>query len=190
MQNKGKFQKGFTLIEMILTTTLMVTLITLVIVDYAGLTPTRNLNVTHNGMVSDIRKMQSFAVDSRNIPNGKAASSYGVSIDLGSTHQYVLSGWDNSATPVKYTLSTQHLPANITLTAISLTHAGGTAVTATTITVSYSVPFARMLVTTTGGTAGTRTNEADDVVTVTYTAPGFSAPTGTILMNSVTGNVQ
>jgi prepilin-type N-terminal cleavage/methylation domain-containing protein len=182
---------GFTLIELIVAIALMVMLVSVVVANFAGTSPARNLAVVHDELVSNVREMQSYATDNHNLPSGTPASSYQVVFSLASSasqHQYSLVGYDNAVTPNMVALSTQNLPSNLYVSSIHVAHAGGLPVSATQLTITYTLPYGQMVATYSGG-ASSATNEADDSVTIGLSSSNGSV-TSTVTANAVTGGVQ
>ena len=183
---------GFTLIELMVAIALMMVLLTLVVANFTGTAPKQAVAVAHETLVSDIRKMQSFALDSRDTPNGAPASSYQVAFDLSSAAspaQYLLIGYDNATPPNEILLTTENLPPNIGISSIAVSHAGGAplVITSGQLTIRYVLPYARMLVTYTA--SGGVTNQTDDAVTVNVSNSNGSVTTA-VTANAVTGGVQ
>lgn len=62
-------QFGFTVIELMVVFLILITLTSIVIVQWNSLTPNRTLNIAVNELVTQIRKVQSYASSSRNYAN-------------------------------------------------------------------------------------------------------------------------
>ncbi len=183
--------RGFTLIELLVTIGIMVVLVGLVVANFAGTSPQRNLKVVHNELVSNIREMQSFATDNRDLPSGTPASAYQLTFDIrtpAAAVKYNLAGYDNAVIPNMVALSTQRLLAGIVVSSISITHAGGAPVSATQLRLMYTLPYGRMFASYSGGSTGA-TDEVDDNVTINL-ANTSGTVTSSVIANGVTGGVQ
>src|SRR5688572_11025469 len=64
------YQAGFTVIELMVVFLIIVLLSSSVIVNWNKQTPNRSLKIAENELVSNIKKVQSYAVSSRNIAGG------------------------------------------------------------------------------------------------------------------------
>ena len=65
--SKTKYQLGFTLIELLVVISIMGILATLMIVNFAGQRVSRSLLLAKNETVTNIRKVQSYTLSSKNI---------------------------------------------------------------------------------------------------------------------------
>ncbi len=187
MRNKIK-NSGFTLIELLVTTSIMVILLAVILVNFGSLGQKRNLTLAKNNLLSDLHKSQSYALSSHDISSGVQASSYGITFDLvNKSGSYTLIAEDNSATPVRYSLSTVNLPTNVYIKSVSVTRLNATNASATSLDVLFKVPFARVVQTFSGGGfSGTR--EANDTTVITLSTRD-NASSATITIQGLTGNI-
>lgn len=143
--NTNGQEQGFTLIELLVVISLMVMIVGAVIANYAGTRSARNLRIGANELVTNVRKVQSYALSSRVLPGNIPAQYYVIrfnpSISASST-SYVIEGlYDTNTSPAKIQDVEQVvLPQGITITGVSV---NGTM--STCLLLAFELPFARVL---------------------------------------------
>ncbi len=87
--SKTKYQLGFTLIELLVVISIMGILATLMIVNFAGQRVSRSLLLAKNETVTNIRKVQSYTLSSKNIFEDVPAKYYVIHFESGSGIYYI-----------------------------------------------------------------------------------------------------
>ncbi len=170
------------------TVSIMVILLSVVLVNFGGLSKARNLNIARNITVSDIRRAQSMALASRNLTSGAQAGYYGLTFSTATPTQYQFVA-DSSAGVRQPVIVSTNLPATIILNSIRLTKPDGTIIYPTYLEILFKSAFGRTVMTYSGGGAS-GTKESDDVVRITYSSTADPTATITIDINGTTGNVN
>lgn len=123
MRNQNKTsQSGFTIIELLVVTAIMAIIATIGIVNWNTERSTRTLTIAQNEMITNIHKVQSYAVSSKNTPTGESAKFYIIQFKTGEQGYTI-----KAATGTDYTVvSVEKLafPDNINLSAITLASNG------------------------------------------------------------------
>jgi prepilin-type N-terminal cleavage/methylation domain-containing protein len=182
LRNKSK---GFTLIELIVTISIMAILTSALILNFGTINKKRSLIAGRNTFVSDLRKAQSYSLSSRDISPGVHASAYGLSINtLTSPQTYSFIADDNAPTPNRTIISTGKLPTNVKFEAISVIRSDFTINFVTDLTVLFKSPYARIVQSYLGST-----NEKDSTTNITLSTQDESA-TATITIDGISGNIS
>ena len=136
--------KGFTLIEMLVVIGIMAMILGLFLVNFSGLEGARNLKIAQNQLVTDLRKIQSYTLSSRNVStSGKPARYYMIKFDISTPTAYTIQAIDN-ASSASVDLQTIALPKTSQISSLSLQPSTGSAVSATCVQVAFSLPFGRV----------------------------------------------
>ncbi len=187
MQVKRLNNKGFSLIELLVVIFIMVTLTSVFLVNFGARSGPRSLTVAKNNLVSNFRRMQSNAISSKDSTATAVAKYYSLSLSsiAGSSNIYALKTYDslNSAT----TLSTEQFIAPVVVKQISVLKSDNSVMYPTSIEIFYSVPFGRVLLSSTGGGAS-NDKIRDAVVTITLGRTD-STLTTTLIVNGVSGTI-
>lgn len=145
--NRLDLSSGFTLIEMLVVIGIMAMIIGLFLVNFNALEGARNLKIAQNQLVTDIRKIQSYTLSSRNVSSsGKPAHYYIIKFDtstLNNKKNYTIQAIDNAST-ASVDLQTILLPRTSQISSLSVQPASGSAQTATCVQVAFSLPFGRV----------------------------------------------
>lgn len=126
MRNQNQIsQKGFTLVELMVVFTIMVLLTSAGVISWNRQKPRRSLVLTQNETTTNLRKVQGYAVSSRNLVSGAAPKYYLLRFEEGQSSYTVnaVSGANYLYTPSLETIS---LPQGVTLSDIVLTSYSGT----------------------------------------------------------------
>jgi len=117
----AKSGNGFTLIELLVVISIMGLLSMAMIANLAGQRVSRNIKIAQNELVTNIRKIQSFTLSSRNLPNNQAVQYYVLKFDLATPTQYKIQAMYNvSNSPAQLAdVETVKFPLNIRLAAAS-----------------------------------------------------------------------
>ncbi len=119
MRNQNiKKQSGFTIIELLVVCAIMATVATIGIINWNSQRSARTLTIAQNELITNIRKVQSYAVSSRNTPTGDAAKYYVIEVsqDAITLPVYAVVGPNHSLSAVE----TITLPSDVKISALSL----------------------------------------------------------------------
>ncbi len=156
MQNKKSIiytppapNAGFTLIELLVVIGIMGMITGIFLINFGRLQGPRNLRIASNQLVTDLRRIQSYTLSSRNVPiaGSPPASYYILKFDAGtgSNNKYVVQAIDDTKvfSPALETIS---LPKSIQITKLQIVLANGTIINnATCAQVAFALPFGRIL---------------------------------------------
>lgn len=91
---------GFTLMELLVVLLIMGTLFSFVVVNIGGKKGARNIKLAQSQLVSDIRKVQSYTLSSRNIPSGQPTQYYLIKFDMNYPDRYFIQAiYDKDTAP-------------------------------------------------------------------------------------------
>ena len=139
-------QSGFTLIELLVVISILGILATVVIVNFAGQRDPRNLKIAQSQLVTDIRKVQSYSLSGKILPNGQSAQFYLLKIN--SKTQYTIEAIYNvsAGAPKLVDVSTVTLPPNIVFTGFTITRTSqpNAQVPSSCVLTSFSAPFGKI----------------------------------------------
>ncbi len=180
-------EKGFTLIEMLVTISIMLILVTVVLANFGGTQGRRNVTLAKNNLSSNLRRMQSYSLASKDI-NGVASSAYGVSFgSIGSatsSTSYTLVGYNNVST-TQQVLETVPLPTNTYIKQVLILTPINSSTSTTTWKGLFANPYARLMQTYTG-TNFSAINEENDIVFIILSTTDNSY-SSTLTINGYTG---
>jgi len=187
MQVKELKNSGFTLIELLVVIFIMVTLTSVFLVNFGSQSGPRSLTVAKNNLVSNLRRMQSHAISSKDSTATAPSKYYSLTLSsvVGSYNNYGLKTYDSSN--VVTNLSTEQLIAPVIVKQILVTKSDSTTLNPTSIEIFYSVPFARMLLSTAGG--GPSNDKIRDAVVTITLGRTDSTLTTTLVVNGVSGTI-
>lgn len=136
--------QGFTVIELMVVFIIIVLLSSVIIINWNSQTPGRSLTIGQNELVTNLRKIQSYAVSSRNINSTVPAKFYFMKFTKNQS-SYSVSASDGSSTPVYYPdLESFNLPNGIVISDIALTSTnGGIDLSPTCVMVTMSVIYGK-----------------------------------------------
>lgn len=134
---------GFTLIEMMVVIGIIVTITGLFLVNFNALEGPRNLNIAQNQLTTDIRKIQSYTLSSRNVSNsGQPASYYVIKFDMANPTSYTLGAIDKKND--YFDLQVVKLPKSIQISDLTIKEAGGKGGPVVCAETAFSLPFGRV----------------------------------------------
>jgi prepilin-type N-terminal cleavage/methylation domain-containing protein len=190
---------GFTLVELLVVLAIFGALLALGLLNFAALRGPRDLKIGANQLVTNLRKIQAYALSARNIPTtGIAAKYYILKLDTSTPTQYEVDAIDASASPqFVQGVETFTLPVTTRIASIQVEQPTGTAVNPnpTCVQIGYSLPFARTYVDTSCALfnhfqdPSDMDARADSKVTVTLQS-GASGPTKTVVIYGISGRVE
>lgn len=167
MNKKQQFIKGFTLIELLVVVSIMVILSTAMVINLNRQRSLRDLKIAQNQLVSNIRKIESYTLSSRALPNGQNAQYYLMKFDLSKPNQYVIQALYNVSSSPQYLvdIETVNLPLNINIAAsnpVVITRSKNplTQTPSSCALVAFATPFAKTYLNdgcAMGGTVGNPT---------------------------------
>lgn len=147
-RNQNHQQFGFTVVELLVVFLIMILLSSLVIMNWNNQRSTRNLTIAHNELITNIRKVQSYAVSSRNTPENEAAKFYLIKFENGSSNyniEAVTADFTIAAKPIEQVT----LPANITVSRLVLIDSAGQDVDYNCTYLIFSVVYGKSYFSTT-----------------------------------------
>ena len=135
---------GFTVVELMVVFTIIILLSSVIIINWNNQTPGRSLTIGQNELVTNIRKVQSYAVSSRNINSTVPAKFYFLKFQEGQ-RVYSINASDSAINPVYYSdLETFNLPTGLIISDITLTPTnGGSNLSPTCLMMSMSVIYGK-----------------------------------------------
>lgn len=185
-------QRGFTILELIVAMSIISLLATSILVGYGNLRERRDLKIASDNLVSNLEKMSSFSLLNRDIDSTTQAYAYALefSSDSARNGYYNLLAYDRSfPAPGRQTvLQAINLPANTSISSISVARAGGGgAITPGRLILFFTVPYARVLQTyyDSGGVVLSE-REKDSITTVTISN---SSGARSVEINGITGAI-
>ncbi|HMR55389.1 MAG TPA: prepilin-type N-terminal cleavage/methylation domain-containing protein [Candidatus Doudnabacteria bacterium] len=120
-------QAGFTIVELLVVFLILVLLMSAGLVSWNQQKPRRSLNLAQNELVTNLRKVQSYAVSSRNISENNPASYYSLSLSLLNDlqTQYSVNGVGRGS-DYEYSVGLEiiSLPSTIEVTGLSIYNPG------------------------------------------------------------------
>ena len=111
-------ESGFTIIELLVVISIMGILMSVIVANIAGQRDHQKLRIAQNEMVTNIRKLQSYTLSSRTLPNGKSAQYYILKMDIATPDRYTIQAiYDVMSSPQLFNLETVYFPSGIRLAA-------------------------------------------------------------------------
>lgn len=144
-------EAGFTVIELLVVLAMMGVLAGLVVANHAAQRVPRDLKIAQVGLMSNLRKIQSYTLSARNISDVRAAQYYVLKFDTATPKQYTLQAlYDVTSSPKFVTLETVRLPEGIRLAVtdpiVVSRPVGATPVRPSCALVAFKLPYARTFV--------------------------------------------
>lgn len=141
-QNQNN-QKGFTVVELLVVFVIMVVLSSVGVVTWNKQKPRRSLVLAQNETTTNLRKVQSYAVSSRNLPSGEAPKYYLVRLEEGASSYTVHAVYGTDYTYTSTPIETINLPLGVSFTNIVLTPHSGTPASAKCMFAIFSVVYGK-----------------------------------------------
>lgn len=164
-------------------------LLSVVIANFGNSRQKNNVTYGKNNLVSNLHKIQSFSLSSRDVSLGCPANSYQIVFNTTTTPQtYTVAGTGNSSCSSATTLETVRLPGAVYISNISITRADNTVTTGPSSTVFFTVPYGKVAMIYSGGSASIPTKEYNDIMIITLSSSDGSR-TANIYVNGITGNI-
>ena len=179
-----KINQGFTLIELLVAMAILITLTSIFLANFQNSRASQNVMVATASLTSDLHKLQSFSLSSKDITLGNPSSQYYVTFGNANV-SYSLIGTNNGNPGVDTTLNTITLPNGISIGGIQITRVDGTIATPINVTLAFKVPYARMIFNFPGGTI----NEQNDIVRLQLVAKNSPA-CSYVFINGITSNIN
>lgn len=137
-------KQGFTLVELIVVIGVIAVLTTVFLINFSSQKGPRNLRISTAELNTNLRKIQSYTLSSRDTASGVPAAYYLMSLNTlsGANTKYTSSLIDKNAASA--TTETVVLPIDVTVNNISIVAADGTAVAGTIecAQIAFKLPFA------------------------------------------------
>ncbi len=116
IQPRHNVGAGFTIIELLVVLSVMGILITLIVANLAGQRSNQKLKIAQNELVTNFRKLQSFTLASRNLPDGQSVQYYILKFDLSKPDRYTIEVlYDVLSSPGLASVETVFFPEGIRL---------------------------------------------------------------------------
>ncbi len=135
---------GFTLVELIVVIGVIAVLTTVFLINFSSQKGPRNLRISTAELNTNLRKIQSYTLSSRDTATGVPAAYYLMSLNTlsGANTKYTSSLIDNNS--AISTTETVVLPTDVTINSISITAADGTTVAGPIecVQIAFKLPFA------------------------------------------------
>jgi prepilin-type N-terminal cleavage/methylation domain-containing protein len=194
---KNKNQKGFTLIEMLVTTAMMALMLTVVAVNIGGANSKRDNVLALSNTISDFHRSQSYALSSRNYSGPTPASAWGITFSIvgglgGSNNTYKPLVFDNNLIPNQTIINTVKLPGKIVIKSINVQRPDNTNVCEKTLTIKFSVPYGRILQSFSNTCSGAEVavnDEANDITTIVFGSSVDATVSATVVINGISANI-
>lgn len=105
---------GFTVIELLVVLVIMGIIMSVIVANIAGQRTNQKLRIAQNELVTNLRKIQSYALSSRNIQGNQSVQYYLMKIDLNNPRQYTIQAmYDVDSSPKLVDIETVQLPQGI-----------------------------------------------------------------------------
>lgn len=117
--NSSKKQGGFTVVELLVVFLIIVLLSSVIIINWNRQTPKRNLTIANNELATNVKKVQSYAVSTRNISPTIPAKFYILRLIVGSS-SYSVNAIDDDYV-YHPDIETINIPSGVLLTELSRT---------------------------------------------------------------------
>lgn len=203
-------QKGFTLIELIVVLALIGMLSGIIVNGFNNQRPARSQKIVQNEMVTNIRKVQSYALSSRILPGGQAAQYYVLKFDTSQPNQYSIFGIYNAKNPPiqMRSVETIMMPQDILMTNPVSVYTAGATTTSSCVLIAFQLPYAKEI--TSRGCTGSPptvsssddygkiidfvannggTVTSDSIVTINLQDKSGLLPVRKVIINGITGLV-
>ena len=156
-------EKGFTLIELMVVLTIMGLLFAFFLVNINGLRGKRNLKLAQSQLVSNLRKIQSYTLSSRNISGSVPVQFYIMKFDMAAAKQYTIYAiYDIPASTGKLkNLEILKFPEGVKISSVDIDLPGSyiDQINTTCALVGFKAPFSKIL--TNGSSACNPANPGD-----------------------------
>ena len=116
--------KGFTVVELLVVFLIIVLLSSILIINWNKQTPNRSLTIAQNELVSNLKKVQSYAISSRNITSNNNSVKFYVVYFATGAKDYSIYAIDSNYT-MSSALETISLPPGLTFTGLALSNTSG-----------------------------------------------------------------
>jgi type II secretion system protein H len=141
-----KKQSGFTIMELIVVLAIMGIILGLVTASLVSQRGNRSLNISQSELATNIRKMQSYTLSSRTLPNGQAVQYYLVKFNTATPDRYTLQAIYNvTSSPVLYDLETVKFPQGVKFISANPITINGTAITTGCALLAFRLPYAKVI---------------------------------------------
>lgn len=181
-------QAGFTLVELLTVLAIMTLILGVLVIDFSRQRGQRNIVLTKNETITNLRKVQSYTLSSRNIAEGVPAKYYIITFTLSSPHTYTVQAIDGDY-GFHDNIETISLPSSINLIALNTVEIdqGGSGEPSPTphecMQIIFSAPYGKMY---TNG-AGKCDHTITDIVKDPVRLANISQNTGYIYFSDDSG---
>ena len=99
---KNRFQTGFTLIELVVVSAIIVIMTAVGLVSFRGLRSSQEINSARSDTISQLREIQSFVLNGKIVPGQtKPATAYEIILTVGSDTYQINSDVNGTISPLK-----------------------------------------------------------------------------------------
>jgi prepilin-type N-terminal cleavage/methylation domain-containing protein len=141
---------GYTLIEMVVVVAVFGLLAGGATISFMISKKKQNTVILQSQTVTLLRRLQSAALSSKDLPDGKSAGMYVLKIVSGSTPSLVVQGFDNSeSSPVFYqNIETMSVPSNAVIDDMTVIRKDGTSISPakSCVQVGFLIPFGKVYI--------------------------------------------
>ena len=143
---------GFTLIELLVVVAIMGMLVGYMVINLGQQRGARNLKIAQNQLVTDLRKIQSYTLSSRVLPNGQPVQYYLIKFDFNQPDRYTIQGIydkENTTNGRLKDVEVVRLPQEVTFDPLSPAATSNPTLSGNSkncYLAAFKAPFARVLV--------------------------------------------
>ncbi len=159
-------KNGFTLIELMVSISILLVLGTLFIINFTSSGQRRDMNISRTSLVSDLHKIQSLGLSVQDIAPGMPAGAYAILFGAPGSPSYQILGYGNTDLATAIPISTTTFSGSDRIKSITVTTAANVTYQVSSLQVTFRVPYSRLLMTYSNATVNVH-NEANDQATIT-----------------------
>jgi|GEM_PF-6437941 len=176
-------QSGFSLIELLTAISIIVILTSLFLANYRAQGSKAAVNAATSNLISDLHKVQSFALSSRDVASGNPASRYSITFSNGAI-SYDLVGYNSAIPAVPTTISTTRLGPLVSVSSVQITRVDGSVVSPNSVNAGFKIPFGKVVLNFTGSVI----DEVNDLARIKLISADNTV-CSYVVINGITGNI-
>jgi prepilin-type N-terminal cleavage/methylation domain-containing protein len=179
-------QSGFTLLELIISISVMAVLTSVLLVNFGTVSKNGHFNTSLDTLISNLHKQQSLSISSRDVA-GTPSSAYGIEFQAGSlSSSYNLFTEDKAG--LRKSSNVVEFPKGIYIDSIIVIApdpvTGGIFINPSTVTTRFLVPYGRTTATYSGA------NNQQDAIVMLNLGTFDGSKYKQIVINGITGNIS